>query len=268
MITGYHAIYENDYFEAIDNAKKYGFDFVQYDLGVPHFFLDKLTNSELTDIRKYASSKGVTITFHMPGDNVSLFCDYPLIRKGILDQFKKTLEKANLIGARHVTIHAGNYPRFKKSGSKLDDFSASYQTYYENVLYENIKDLINNSGNVLICLENYLFNSVIMNVAERLINEKYALYLTLDIPKIYNKNKIDEAIFNFMTANIESVREIHIHDMNEAFGSHQIVGTGTIDFSIYKEFIQKDNVFLNFEVRPIEAAYTSKMRLLSNLELE
>jgi len=49
MKTGYHAVYENNFFEAID----------------------------------YAKNKSVDITFHAPGDNVSLFCDYPLIRDGI-----------------------------------------------------------------------------------------------------------------------------------------------------------------------------------------
>jgi hypothetical protein len=44
MKTGYHAIYDQDYFEAIDYAGKNNFDFVQFDLGVPKFFLDSLSD--------------------------------------------------------------------------------------------------------------------------------------------------------------------------------------------------------------------------------
>ncbi len=43
MKTGYHAVYENNFYDAIDNAKTYGFDFVQFDLSIPEFFLDNLS---------------------------------------------------------------------------------------------------------------------------------------------------------------------------------------------------------------------------------
>ncbi len=46
MITGYHAVYENNYFEGIDNAFTNGFEFVQFDLSIPKFFLDGLTFNE------------------------------------------------------------------------------------------------------------------------------------------------------------------------------------------------------------------------------
>ena len=95
MKTGYHAVYPDSFFGGITDARKYGFDFVQFDLGVPTFFLDGLTKEDLREIKSYAGDNGVEITFHAPGDNVSLFCDYPLIRKGILDEFKLILEKAD-----------------------------------------------------------------------------------------------------------------------------------------------------------------------------
>jgi sugar phosphate isomerase/epimerase len=259
--TGYHAVYENDYISAIDNAKKNGFEFVQFDLGVPKFFLDEFSDEDLIKIREHAKNQNIEITFHSPGDNVSLFCDYPLIRKGILDQFKLILKKVNIIGARHITIHGGEYPRFKKSGFKSDEFTD--KAHYEKVLYEIIKELINCSENVLICLENYKFNELIMDTAKKLIKEGYALYLTLDTAKMYNSNfKIDNEVFGFMETYKDFIREIHIHDFNEEFGSHQIVGTGIVDFSLFKEFLQSDNVYINFEIRPIEAAKISKDKLM------
>jgi sugar phosphate isomerase/epimerase len=263
MKTGYHAVYETDYFEAINNAAENGFEFVQFELGIPKFFLDGLSNDNLTEIRDYAKSRNVIITFHAPGDNVSLFCDYPLIRKGIIDQFKMILKKADILGARHITIHAGNCPGFKKSGSKTDEYSLTYKNHYENVLYENIKELICCSGNVLICLENYMFDELIMNVAGRLIREGNALYITLDTAKMYTSQyKIDENIYKFMMTYKEHIREIHIHDRNEQFGSHQIVGTGIVDFNLFREFMVNDNVYINFEVRPLEAAIISKDKLM------
>ena len=55
----------------------------------------------------------------------------------------------------------------------------------------------------------------------------------------------------------DKIKEMHIHDFNKEFGGHQIVGTGFIDFHRFKTFVN-NNVFLNFEVRQIEAAKQSK----------
>ena len=271
MKTGYHAVYENNFFEAIDNAYANGFEFVQFDLGVPKFLLDDLSVDDLFKIRNYAKNKGVEITFHAPGDNVSLFSDYPLIREGILKQYKMIIQKANILEARHLTVHAGDYPTFKKSGKKNDDYTSSYKDYYENVLYDNLKNLIINSQKTMICLENYNFNSLIINTAKRLIKKGYTLYLTLDIAKMYTKTcQINSDVLKFFAEYKSFIRELHIHDMNEQFGSHQIVGTGIVDFTLFKDFIQNNNTYINFEIRPLESAVKSKKELiqvLSNLTI-
>ena len=186
--TGYHSVYAETYFKGIDDAKKYSFDFAQFDLGVPAYFLNELTNDKLIGIRKYAEDNNVEITFHSPGDNTSLFSDYPLIRQGILDEFKLMLEKANIIGARHMTFHTGVYSKFKKSGEKA---KLLYVEHYKTILYENLKTLIKISGNVLVCVENDSLDNVARSVIQRLIDEKGKLYLTLDIAKMYvSKNKM------------------------------------------------------------------------------
>ncbi len=262
MKTGYHAVYENNFFEAIDSAKANGFEFVQFDLSIPKFFLDDLSVDDLIAIRDYAKSNNVEITFHAPGDNVSLFCDYPLIRDGILKQFKMIIQKANILDARHITLHAGAYPTFKKSGTKNDDYISTYKDYYESILYENLKALILSNQKTLICLENYNFNAQIINVAKRLIKEEYALYLTMDIAKMYTKKfHINSEVLEFYKAHKSLIRELHIHDMNEHFGSHQIVGTGIIDFTLFYEFMRNDNTYMNFEIRPIQSAVKAKLEL-------
>lgn len=262
MKKGYHSVYAETYFSGIDDAKNHGFDFVQFDLGVPAYFLNELSADKLAEIRSYADNNGVEVTFHSPGDNVSLFCDYPIIRQGILDEFKLMLEKANAIGARHMTFHTGIYPMFKKSRSKADDSKAHY---YENVLYDNLKSLIDNSGNVLICVENSGLDDTARNAIQRLINETNKLYLTLDIAKMYlSDNKLNEDDFSFFEKNKDHIREIHVHDKNDQFGSHQIVGDGYVDFSLFKPFFNKDT-YLNFEVRPVEAAKQAKDNLINIL---
>lgn len=259
MKTGYHAIYSRDFFDGINDARKYGFDFVQFDLGVHKFFLDDLTESDLKEIKSRAENNNVEITFHSPGDNVSLFCDPPLIRKGILDELKLILEKANILNARHVTFHAGIYSQFNKTGDKKD---YSDLAYFENVLYENIKFLIDNRGDILICVENFHLNQIIKNVIKRFISEKSPLFLTLDTAKMYcGGTEINQDDYNFFLEYKDFIREMHIHDFIKGYGSHQTVGTGTVDFKSFQKFYN-DNVYVNFEVRPVEAAAVSKDNLI------
>lgn len=257
MKTGYHAVYARDYFDGIDAAFNNGFDFVQFELGVAKYYLSNLTDAGLAKIRRYTESKNVQISFHAPGDNVSLFCDYPIIRKGILDEFALILEKANKLNARHITFHAGNYPQFKKSETKTDN---SNNSYYEKILYDNLKYLINNNGNVLICLENFQWNEVARNVIELLITDNLPLYLTLDTAKLYNMKEINKQDYDLFVKYKDRIRELHIHDTNKEFGSHQIVGTGIVDFNLFKQFLN-ENVYLNFETRPVESAKISRDKL-------
>jgi sugar phosphate isomerase/epimerase len=263
MKTGYHAVYERNYFEAIDVAKNNGFEFVQIDLGVPTFFLDNLKDDDLIEIKNYSKDKGIQLSFHAPGDNVSLFCDYPKIHKGNIDQFLSIVEKANQLDARHVTFHAGQYPKFKKSNCTYDDFSLQFADYYMEVLSKNILDLLKCTQTTLICFENSGFNSLIMKVLDKLIKDDKNLYLALDTAKSYTKKfELDQDVFQFMKNNSKCVREIHIHDVNKEYGRHQIVGDGLVDFNLFKGFLFKDNIFMNFEVRPMQAAKTSKQRLI------
>lgn len=261
--TGYHAIYEENYFNGIDDAKKYGFEFVQFDLGVPAYFLNEFTKEKLLEIKKYAEDSGIEVTFHSPADNIGLFSDYPLIRKGILDEFKAMLEKANIIGARHMTFHTGVYSKFKKSGEKEQPF---YAEHYEKVLYENLKTLINASGDVLVCVENDSLDDVSRRVIQRLIDEKERLYLTLDTAKMYvSDGEMYDDDYRFFQNNKARIREIHIHDKNDRFGSHQTVGEGYVDFFRFDYFFNEDT-YLNFEVRPVEEAKRSKDNLFEKTE--
>ena len=261
MKSGYHVVYARDYTEGIADARTYGFNFAQFELGVPSFYLDGLSDTQLKEIRDYVESSGVEITFHAPGDNVSLYADYPCVRRGNLEQFERILEKANMLKARHMTVHAGEFSSFKQSGGAGDVFAGTFAAYYEDVLYENLKEVLRYAGDVLVCLENYHLNGVGMRAAQRLLDEGQSLYLTLDIPKIYTSSaaaQINEAQLAFYHKNRHAIRELHIHDCSEAHGSHQTVGTGSIDFSLFLPFCGPE-VYLNFEVRPVEEAAKSRL---------
>jgi len=258
MMTGYHAVYAGGYFDGIDVAKDNGFEFVQFDLGVPGFFLDGLSDDELRRIRDYAGHRDMRITFHAPGDNLGFFCDFPLIRAGIREQFKLILRKANMLGARHITIHPGSYSQFRKTGEQREDVCSPY---YEQVFYDNVKYLTDNCGGVLVCVENFGWDATARRAIQKLMDEGNPLFLTLDIAKLYSgDSKIKQADYGFFLRNRARIREMHVHDKN-SLGQHQTVGTGDIDFKPFQAFVNED-VYVNFEVRPVGAAKESKDNLL------
>ena len=73
MRIGYQAVFDRDFFDAISYAAENRFDYVQFYLNVPRYYLDELGPRELDRIRLAASDKAVGLGFHAPGDNVSLF---------------------------------------------------------------------------------------------------------------------------------------------------------------------------------------------------
>lgn len=258
MKCGYHAVYEYSFEEAIDFACVNGFDFVQFDLGVPTFFLDRRTDRELAALHSLAQSRHVEITFHGPCDNVSLFCDYPQISRGILDQYTSILYKANLLGARHLTIHTGKHPQFKITGSFEDEYIKRFGRHYGDTLRENILSLLEKCGETMLCIENDGFTPLVMDTVGDMLGKYDNLYLTCDIPKLYTKKLIlNKDVYDFMDRNKAFIREAHLHDCSKTYGRHQMIGKGKIDFSKFKDFFMQENVYWNFEIRPREAALHS-----------
>jgi sugar phosphate isomerase/epimerase len=265
MNIGYQAVFDENYFDALNYAAQYGFQYVQFDLNVPRFYLDQLDEGALRNIRKAAEKNGVGISFHAPGDNVSLFSDYPLIRQGIMNHFSIILEKAGLLGARHVTVHPGNFPSFKKSGINEDDFMKQYRDYFSEILYQNLRRLADTSDDTLLCVENFKFTDLTMDVLEKPFAEGSPIFLTWDLAKTYDADlNRNEKVENFMRKHENRIREVHVHDVKKRFRSHQTIGTGDLDFKQYHDILMRGDIAVTIEVRPREEACISR-KILNEL---
>ncbi len=263
MKLGLHAVCQAGWAEAVEEAARLGFDYVQGDLNVPAFFLDGLDGAALAALRRRARDAGVALTLHAPGDNVSLCCDFPLVRRGVLEQFALILEKAGELGARHVTLHAGAYPRFRLAGEAGPGRAFPDEAHYAAALAENLSFLLGRRGEVLLCLENDRLDAVSMSAADRLLGD--GLRLALDTAKMYREGRPDGAAFSFMMARSAHIRELHISDIIPGLGSHQIFGAGLVNFTPYLDLMRRDDVWLTFEARPAAAAAESMRRLLDFL---
>lgn len=269
MIFGYQAVYDRDMFDAIDYAAENSFDYVSFDLNVPRFYIDQTPAAELDRVRGYAETKGVGIAFHAPGDNISLYADYPAIRRGHLEHFGAIIAAAERLGARHVVVHTGAPPSLKQVGAAGDVFLEEHAEYFRSVLAENILHLADQTKSVSLCIENYQFSAMTMAVVEKVLAKSDRVSLTWDIAKTYNGQlELNKAVEDFMWKHAARVGEIHAHDIIKGYRSHQIVGDGGIDFTKYASLLRRADMAVTIEVRPREAAAISRDRLRAMLERE
>jgi sugar phosphate isomerase/epimerase len=266
-IFGYHAVYERDHQSAIRAAAEQGFGYVQFDLNVPAFYIDRLSRRQLSNIKSEAASRGIRIAFHAPGDNVGLFVDYPLIRKGILDHIKLVLQKANYLNAHHLTVHPLNPPSFRRADTLQDIFQEENHDYFKEVLKENLMRLADASDNVLIIVENCDFQRIAIDALDEMFQEGTDILLALDWAKMHTfDHKIDEKQNQFFLKHRKRIQELHLHDMDSSGRSHLSIGQGSLDYRPLLNRFYDPSQWLTIEVRPFAEAARARGRFLEMLE--
>jgi hypothetical protein len=65
---GYHVVYDREFCDAIDFASSHGFGYIVPDLMIPRFWPERFNQQERRRIRRHASDRGVSISFHGPSD--------------------------------------------------------------------------------------------------------------------------------------------------------------------------------------------------------
>ena len=257
---GYHAVYESNFASAINAAYNNGFQYVQFDLNVPGFYIDKLSRHQLNDIRSLAVDLGTEISFHAPGDNVSLFADYPPIRKGITDHFKRILQRANDLDAHHLTVHPLNPPSFRRADTLEDGFQNEHHDYFKQVLKENLTQLANSAGDVLIMVENCHLGPIANIALHELLKEEIDVYLTLDCAKMHTKQlTMDNDQLFFYKSHKNRIRELHLHDSDGKGKTHLAPERGSLDFDTLFENFYNEDQRLTIEVRPVLEAARAKI---------
>jgi sugar phosphate isomerase/epimerase len=265
-VFGYHAVYEPDFESAIRSARDCGFQYVQFDLNVPRFFIDPLPRRRLKDLRAFARDLDVGIALHAPGDNVGLFTDYPAIRRGVVDHFRTMLEKANHLGARHLTVHPLNPPSFRRADTLRDGFQDEYAEYFKTVLKENLSTLADAAGEVLLLVENCDLGRIAEKALAELLAERPDVFLALDWAKMHIRGPVeDKEQRAFFLRHKDRLRELHLHDLDPDHRSHLKPGQGCLDFRVLFEHFYAADQWLTVEVRPAAEAAEAKKTFLKIL---
>jgi sugar phosphate isomerase/epimerase len=263
---GYHVVYDADICDAIDFASRHGFGYVVPDLMVPRFFPERFKESERRRIRDFATSKGVSISFHGPSDYLNLGTLYPEVRKAVLKRMKLSLDFAQDVGAQRFTIHVDppyDFVLAGRSGTYLRD----HWSLYKRALRESLFELAEYAREeVSVCVENDRLSGIAMEVLEELLPTTN-LFLCWDIPKSHTDTgePISE-IEDFLMDYLGKVKECHLHGQKPGKYSHDILGVGKIDFPRYLRLLLPQKIHFTLEVRPREEASKSLKILESILE--
>lgn len=271
---GYHVIYDESLLDALDYASNHGWTCIVPDFGVPRYGPDYISSEERNQLREMSNNLGIRWSFHAPGDDVSLFISYPSIRQSILEFFRRIIDLVREIShtRTNLVVHAGGPPQYRIAGEKQDAFLNQNLDVYENAFFGAVVELIEyGSPDVAITLENHAWTPLVRHAIPSLIAR--GMRLCLDIPKLYTKEMqllhSDWMIFQQYS---DAIDVVHIHDMMEGLGTHQIIGAGMLDFRPPLEFLSKIERPLQYiiEVRPREAATESLIgfeALLSKLDI-
>ncbi|MGD0495035.1 MAG: TIM barrel protein [Candidatus Bathyarchaeia archaeon] len=261
---GYHVVYDVTICDAIDFASHHGFGYIVPDLMIPRFFPERFSESERRHIRDFAMSKGVSISFHGPSDYLNLGTLYPDVRKAVLDRMKLCLDFAQDVGAERFTVHIDPPYDFVFAGRK-GTYLGDHWSLYKKAVTESLVKLVEFSrGKVLICVENDRLSGIAMDVLKELLPTT-GLSLCWDIPKTHtDAGKPIREIEDFLIANLDKVRECHLHDQKPGKYSHDVLGVGKIDFCRYLKLLLPRDVHFTLEVRPREVALKS-LKILENM---
>lgn len=263
---GYHVVYDVDISDAINFAVHHGFGYVVPDLMVPRYFPERFSRLERMDIRDFAVSKGVSISFHGPSDYLNLGTIYPEVRRAVLERMKLCLDFARDAGAERFTVHIDPPFDFVFAGRK-GTYLKDHWLLYKNAIKESLVQLVEYSrGKVLIRVENDRLSEIAMEVLEELL-PKANLFLCWDIPKSHtDTGRSIPEIEDFFKRHLDKVRECHLHDQKPKAHSHDALGVGKIDFPRYLKLLVPKNVHFTLEIRPREDAFKSLKKLENMLE--
>jgi len=174
------------------------------------------------------------------------------IREASIREMVRTMDHANRMNIKTVTIHPGIYSMV------LQDVKARSVQHAKRSLKRI--DKRSKEYGVTVAVENMPSFAVMMGqTPEELLDliEGTELKICFDIGHANTMGKIDECIDSFG----ERIVNIHIHDNHGKHDEHKTIGDGNIDFISVLKKLKKYKGNYIIESRNMESAIVSKKRL-------
>lgn len=184
------------------------------------------------------------IIIHAPFINLTLVSAHDPINKATMDIFKKTIDTAEQLGAKIVTMHAGSFPLFMSISKARRMFAANFQQLMDyaekkvSIAIENISAVKNTQISYPVLLgELTEIKQLIPNIV-----------FTLDAGHCVQNNDDFE---KFLKINKKQIKNIHLH--NAIKGGYAHFGfnkQGDLNLCEFIDLLEKNkyNNYLSLEV--------------------
>ncbi|MFC1743912.1 sugar phosphate isomerase/epimerase family protein [Candidatus Riflebacteria bacterium] len=263
--VSYHAVYTSSIMEALRFAQANGFAGIRLAVESPHLSFERLTEEDIEEIAEFLKLHKLYISIHTPDEATSLFQCSSYLKEGIINYFRGVFTFARRVNAKIITVHAGKRTEFLTAIEPVRRIPTEDVAIYEKEFRDNLELLLEISGGeFILCIENYGFDAQLQTLLQPYL-QRQDIFLCWDLAKSYAKPDQED----FILANLESVRQVHLHDVGfDRCGnrrSHLLPGTGAIDFNHYFTMLSKSRVLdYCIEVRPAEKARESLV-VLNNM---
>ena len=249
----YHAVYDDSILDALRYARASGFAGVQAAVELPHLSFESTDAAERGKISDYRAAHDLSLSLHAPDDATSLFTASPALTAGIFRYFRALFDFAAEIGSRLITLHVGGPPSFATVEDSPEFLPKTDQAGYAAALRDNLRRLIDvAAGRVVLCIESVGLPESVRDALQPHLGSGN-LALCWDLAKTWR----DDALRQWLWANVGCVRQVHLHDLRDG-RSHQVIGAGTLDFIQFLPVLARENVLdWCIEVRPRERAAES-----------
>ena len=241
----------------IDFSEKYNAGFEYNDFFLPSVLDDEELVSQLINSYTSLNRDCSEDTLHGVFFDVCVHSCDSLIYKASDYRIHQSMNIEYRLGVKKVIFHTNQIPNFKLQ-SYLDGWVDSNEQYWRKLLQEY--------ADMEVYIENMfdLDSSLIVQLAKRMKDEP-RFGICLDIAHAFIS---DESIESWCNAVLPYVRHVHINDNNGIEDSHTPVGSASIPWSVYNNFMDsfasdaKPSVLI--EVREYEALEKSVEYMMHN----
>lgn len=188
-------------------CKELKLDFIELNMNLPQFQIDKIDVNRLLDAKK---NYNIFFTFHLP-EEIDIASFNSRIKQAYLDITKETIEIAKEIESPIINMHMNLGVYFTMPDYKIYLYEKYFEDYLRSI--REFGDLVDNwtdKTNIKVAIENTgVYKIEYITEAITKLLEKKSFALTWDIGHDYSAGEADK---EYIANNIHKLRHMHIHD--------------------------------------------------------
>lgn len=244
--------------ENVTLCKALGLDFVEINMSLPQFQIDRLDADLLINLKdKY----GVFFTFHLAED-IDIGHFNKRVRKAYFEEVIATIELMKSTGSEVLNMHLHKGIHFTMPNGKIFLYEKFNKEYLQNVceFFELVK-VQTRGTKIKVLIENTgIYNhGYIADVVKCLLQNK-CFGLTWDVGHDFSSHHADREILENYISRIE---HMHLHDGIDK-ANHMTLYDGEIDIDRHIEFSRERALTVVIETKTIASLKESVKRLIES----